>query len=245
MKILKNIEILEEHLGLFIKDESALVIADLHIGYEAALEKQGIQIPRSQYPKIKEEVKKMIESCEPELLIINGDVKHEFGEATKQEWREVLDFLNFLLSKNIRIIVVRGNHDNFLIPILRKRNIELKDPWFILGNYLFVHGHKEIHPKILDAGVSTVIMAHEHPAIVLRDELGVKRKFKCFLKGKLYGKDLVVLPALSPLMEGSEINVLDEKSLLSPLLRTCDLRTFDSFVVEPNVGIYKFPLGYV
>ena len=236
---MENVEIVDRTHGIFLKEFKALVIADLHIGYEAALEKQGVMIPKSQYPKIKETIKKMIEISKPKMLIIVGDVKHEFGEATRQEWKEVLDLLDFLQSQNLRIVVVRGNHDNFLIPILKKRGIELVDPYFQLGKFLFFHGHREIDLKIF-GGVDTIIVAHEHPAIVVKDDLGIKHKFKCFLKGKVYGKNLIVLPALSPLMSGAEINVISRGELLSPILRICDLSKFTAVVVEEE--IYEFPL---
>lgn len=245
MQICKEIEIVDKTLGIFLRKFKALVIADLHIGYEAALEKQGIQIPKSQYPKIKKTVEEMLEICDPSIVIINGDVKHEFGEVTRQEWKEVLDFLDFLLSKKLKVVVIRGNHDNFLIPVLKRKGIELKDPYFQLGGFFFAHGHKDFDLRILKKEIKTVIIAHEHPAIVFRDELGIKRKFKCFLKGKLYEKKLIVLPALSPLMEGSEINLTSKKDLLSPILKVCDLNSFYALVVELSTKVYKFPLKYL
>ena len=45
MEILESIEIVD--LALYF--ESILVIADVHIGYEEALNKQGILVPRLQF----------------------------------------------------------------------------------------------------------------------------------------------------------------------------------------------------
>jgi len=241
MNLLPGLRIVDARLGLYLEQHKALVIADLHIGYEAALQKQGVFIPQSQYPRMKEEVEQMIKACKPKMLVINGDVKHEFGEATRQEWRETLDFLDFLLAKELRIIVVRGNHDNFLIPILKKKGVELFEQ-LLLKPYLFVHGHKELSLAML-SGARCVISAHEHPAIVVRDELGVKRKFKCFLVGRVWNRDLVVMPSLSPLMEGSAVNVIPKSELLSPILRVSELRGFDAYVAEERV--YRFPLRFL
>lgn len=241
MEIVRGIEIVGKH-GIFLAQHRALVIADLHIGYEAALEKQGIMVPCSQYPKMKQDIANMLNACKPEMLIINGDVKHEFGEATRQEWGETLDLLSFLEGKKLKLVVVRGNHDNFLIPILKKHSIELKDPCFMLGNFLFFHGHKQLDLQMF-VSAENLIMAHEHPAIVLRDELGVKRKFKCFLKGRFHGKNLIVLPAFSPLAEGSEVNLTRREELLSPLLRACNLASFKAVVLEDRK--YEFPLSAI
>jgi hypothetical protein len=102
-----------------------------------------------------------------------------------------------------------------------------------------VHGHKELNLGML-SNAKYIISAHEHPAIVVRDELGVKRKFKCFLVGRVWERDLVVIPSLSPLMEGSAVNVIAKSQLLSPILRVSELSSFDAYVAEQRV--YKFPL---
>jgi hypothetical protein len=41
---IKGIEIID--LSLYLKEQKVLVIADLHIGYEEALTKQGIMVPK-------------------------------------------------------------------------------------------------------------------------------------------------------------------------------------------------------
>lgn len=221
---------------------NCLVIADLHIGYEAALEKQGIILPTSQYPEIKNQIKEMLKISKAKKLIILGDIKHEFGEATRQEWLEVSDFLDFLQQRGVELLVVRGNHDNFLIPILKKRGIQLYDPYYAEAGYFFFHGHKEASLSMLDKKHHTLIMGHEHPAVVIRDELGVKQKFKCFLKGKIFGKNLIVLPALSPLSEGSVINTLSKEELLSPILKKCDIKSFYAYIIEPKQTVVALPV---
>lgn len=241
MELFKGVYIVDARLGLYLERYSTLVIADTHIGFEAALQKQGIFLPTSQYPTIKRAVAEMLELCNPEMLVLNGDVKHEFGEATRQEWKETLDFLDFLSKRQIKVVVVRGNHDNYLIPILKRKGIEFTEE-LVLGPYLLVHGHKELSLAALGS-IEVIISAHEHPAILVRDELGVRQKFKCFLKGEVWEKGLVVLPALSPLMEGSAINAMSKEELLSPLLRAAKLEEFEAYVVEEKV--YKFPLSLV
>jgi len=225
-------------LGIFLEDIDSLVIADLHIGYEETLAEQGIHLPQSQYFKIKEAVEEMVEKTNPSRIIIDGDVKHEFGAATRQEWSEVLDLIEFLQENVKEIIVVRGNHDNFLIPILKRKGIELYDPFYAIENYYFTHGHKDL--TIDAANYEYIILGHEHPAVSIRDELGIKYKFKCILEGKVNDQVVVILPALSPLMPGSSVNELDSGQLLSPYLRRIDISDFEVYVVDPEVGIYDF-----
>ena len=129
MIILKGIEIVD--LALYFG--STLVIADVHIGYEEALNKQGVLVPRLQLEEI---VKRMngifnvLKGKKIDRIIVNGDLKHEFGAISEQEWRNTLKFLDLLAKHCDEIILVKGNHDTILGPIARKRNVE------VVGHYL-------------------------------------------------------------------------------------------------------------
>ena len=68
-----------------------------------------------------------------------------------------------------------------------------------------------------------------------------KYKFKCFLKGKYLDKTLIVLPAFSPIMPGTEINKVPQSELLSPILRKVDHENFEVLIYEGK--LYKFRLG--
>jgi len=238
MRIDKDIEIVA--LGLYFRDKGLLTIADLHVGYEEALAEQGIHIPVSQYPKMKKILSRMIDAVEPEKIVIVGDVKHEFGSALRQEWVETLDLLDFLKERVNEVIVVRGNHDNYLIPILKRKEVPLYDPNYVYENVLFLHGHKPVNMDLFKENIEIIVMGHEHPAIALRDELGVKIKFKCLLKGVFEEKSLFVLPVFSPLMTGTEINLIDKDRLLSHLLKIADLENFNAYITDLEAGIYYF-----
>ncbi|RLE70006.1 MAG: hypothetical protein DRJ43_02910 [Thermoprotei archaeon] len=226
-------------LGLYVKPRSTLVLADLHIGYEQALEGVGIYLPAVQYSIMKRFILRALEEVGAERLVLLGDVKHEFGSALRQEWSETLDLLSTLKEREVEVHVVRGNHDNFLIPILRRFDVPLHDPYMKLGEVLLTHGHKQLPVEAWSEDVRYVVMAHEHPAVVLRDELGIRIKLKCFLKGVLERAELIVLPALSPLMPGTEVNALNAR-FLSPVLRQLNVDSFSVYAVDLESGIYDF-----
>lgn len=212
----------------------ALVVADLHLGYEDALRERGVELPYEQYGWVKRSIVRYVEERSPELVVLNGDVKHEFSGALSQEWREVLDLISTLKGLGVRVEVVRGNHDNFLIPILRKEGIEVRDPYLRLGEVLLFHGHVE--PEIPD-GVDLIVMGHEHPAITLRDEISASHKFKVFLNGEYMGVRLLVLPAVSPLAPGTDLLSVGRGDLLSPILRKARLEDFRVIVADEEVGV--------
>lgn len=232
-------------LGLYVKDLESLLVADLHLGYEEALASQGIFLPPAQYSEIKNLLASMVSESEASRVILLGDVKHEFGDVTRIEWREAISLLEFLQRDlGLRVEVVRGNHDNYLIAILKRLSVPLHDPYMLEEGWLLMHGHLPPPVDLYTDKVRYVVMGHEHPAILLRDELGARLKLKAFLVGEHAGKIVYILPALSPLMPGTEVNV--DRPLLSPLIKDSELDSFRVYAVDLEAGIFDFgELRYV
>lgn len=220
MKLAKDLEI----LGLALKYKDALILSDLHIGIEEALNKQGLLIPRLQFKEIKAALEKIL-TKKFSKIIINGDLKHEFGTISKQEWRHTLQVLDLLSNYCKEIVLIKGNHDTILDPIAEKKNIKILD-YCKIDNILITHGDKIIPEK-----TSTIIIGHEHPAVSFKER--PNETFKCFLKGKYKNSALIVQPSFNFVTPGS--NILQEQ-LLSPYLT--DIADFEIFVVEDKV--YNF-----
>jgi len=221
MKITSNLEAID--LALKYKDN--LIIADLHLGLEECLNKQGILIPRFQFKEILTRLKKIISISNPSTIIINGDLKHEFGQISEQEWSQVFKLLEFLTSK-AEVILIKGNHDTILLPIAQKFNIKILD-YLELDNLTIHHGH-----EIIPITTSTLIIAHEHPAISISNKIRTET-YKCFLKGKYNNLNLIVMPSFNLVNIGS--NVLKE-NILSPYIK--NIKNFTTFVVSDK--IYNF-----
>ena len=188
--------------------EKTLIINDLHLGYEEMLTKRGILVPKQQTNQIIKNIKKLLK-LKPERIIINGDLKHEFGTILNQEWKAVRQFLTFIEPHVKEIIIVQGNHDVTLKPIILKHNLKLLSS-LLIKDTLIVHGD-----EIVETKAKRIIIGHEHPAITLRE--GSKwEKYKCFLRGPYEDKEIIVVPSFNPLIEGTD--VLKEK-LLSPYLK--------------------------
>ena len=223
MNITPDIEMVD--LALYIPKKSTIIFSDFHIGYEEVLNRQGILVPHFQLGDTVERIKKILLKIKklPETIIINGDLKHEFGSITVQEWRETLRLIDFLLENCQKLVIVKGNHDVKLGPIARKRNIELVKN-YVIDDLLITHGD-EIEPETKKA--KTIVIGHDHPAISLRDS-SRSEKFKCFLRGKYKGRVLIVQPSFNVLVEGADML---KGRALSPYLQQ-DLKNFDVFVVS-------------
>ena len=240
MRILDGIEIVNGYRAIFIKKLNAIAISDLQLGHELYLaEEKGVFIPQFQLKEMKRDLSKIFETVKAKKLIINGDFKHEFGEASRQEWREVKDFVEFAKRKFKEIILVRGNHDNYLLTIASHIGLKVYDPFYFEKGILFTHGHKKIeYPE----NVEVVIIGHEQPALLLKEKFD-KIKVPCLLYGKMKdGKRIICLPAFSPLASGSEINAISKEDILSPILREeVDVEELIPIAISKEIGTLKFP----
>jgi len=243
--ILKDIQIID--LALYLTKYKTLILADTHIGYEEALNKQGILIPRLQFKDLIKKLEKILSKVKSgthakrdstlQTIIINGDIKHEFGKISDQEWRHTLRLIDFLKKHCKNVILIKGNHDKSLGPIANKRKVITADS-IILDNILITHGNKLLEiPK----QIKTIIIGHEHPAVTLKDN-SRKEKFKCFLKGKFKNKVLIVQPSLNLITEGTDVT---NEKLISPFLKQ-NLKNFEAFIVADKVyaGVKLKHLNY-
>jgi len=218
MQISPEIEII--HAALWLSTEKILIINDLHIGYEEALHRKGILVPKFQLEEIIKEMEQILSTVNPNKIIINGDLKHEFGTVLRQEWTEVLQFLDFCLQHCQEVIIIKGNHDPIIKPIAEKRGIQVVKE-YLVDDIVIIHGDKLIETK-----ARRIIIGHEHPAITIREK-SKWEKYKCFLKGKWKGKELIAVPSFNPLLEGTD--VLKEE-LLSPFLE--NIKNFKVYVIS-------------
>ena len=215
-----------EIVGLGLRIGRTLVISDLQLGYEEALTKQGVMLPRFQAKDIMKRLEEMLRTAKPETVVINGDLKHEFGTISDQEWRDALQVFDLLLKYAEKVVVVKGNHDVVLGPLARKRGIAVVES-YETGKVLIVHGHKEIR---IPENIKMVVIGHEHPAITVREERRAER-FKCFLKGKYNGKGLIVMPSMNLLTEGMDIT---QSRSFSPFLKK-ERGSFEVFIIADKV----------
>lgn len=223
-EILPGINIFD--LSLFLEKESIIVFGDVHIGFEEAMQKQGVLLPKFHFKDLMKDLEQILEQTKPETVIINGDLKHEFGTISNEEWRNTLKIIDYI-QERAKLILIKGNHDTILEPIAKKRDIEIKE-YYATKDIYICHGHEK--PENSDfKNAKKLIVSHDHPAITLRDGPRVE-KFKCFLKGKWQDKDLIILPSFSPMSEGSDIT---KEKMMSPVVK--NIEDFRIYVVEKEV----------
>jgi len=240
--------------ALWLKEQKILIIGDLHLGYEEHLSNLGFLLPHTQFEEIMKTIKEILKEVgKPERIVINGDLKHEFGEISKQEWRDSSKLLDFLIRSCKKVILIKGNHDTILAPIANKKNLEVLEFLTIVfdkGKGLkkgkekinvisILHGDKERKNAAIKKS-DLLIIGHDHPAVVLK-EVSKREKYKCFLLGKIFKKRsnqktqyLLIMPSFLPGIEGMDVK---ESRLLSPYLQQ-SLDNFEIYILGDKV--YKF-----
>ena len=232
MEICDGVELVD--LGIFIRKDGALVFSDFHMGYEEAMSKQGIFIPRHQFDDTKRRLENIFSKLGAvKTIVITGDLKHEFGTISQQEWRDVFGIIDLLQKHCEKLVLLRGNHDTVLQSMLQQRNIEVCEN-FCIENFAIIHG--DYLPSDVNVLKRKIfIIGHAHPAIKLTDSV-VSERVKCFLKGKWGFKTLIVLPSFNLVTEGTD--VLSEK-VLSPFLQK-NLKDFEVWAVAGSEKILYF-----
>ena len=131
MKLSNDIELVD----LALYTNNILVVSDFHIGFEEALNKQGLLVPRFQFPEIIKKLDNIFLKLKGKIIdkiVICGDLKHEFGTISEQEWRHTLQLLDYFGKRCNEVVLIKGNHDTILGPIAKKRDVKVLD-YYVIG----------------------------------------------------------------------------------------------------------------
>ncbi len=186
--------------------ERVLVIADLHLGWEVTLARQGIHVP-SQVPRLLEKLRKIIENTHPQQLVLLGDVKHAVAKVELEEWKYVPEFFEKLVDIIQNVQVVPGNHDGNLEPLTPPVVKIHRSPGIVFWNGVgLFHGHAWPSPPLL--GCKYLVMGHLHPVVVFRDPLGFRITRQVWVRAKSNGEKLAegVLKYHDVKYEGNPVN---------------------------------------
>ncbi len=246
---------------LYVKPLKMLVMADLHLGYEEALARGymymagkrdniiryvgAVIVPRRQLKRLMEHLDYAFGALgsEVERVLINGDLKHAFDRLLRQERIEIRRLLDYLYKRRLEVILVRGNHDNYLPLVLKDYGLELIRSYETMvngvGRILFTHGHFEANIN----GFDLVVIGHEHPAARC---LSTSKTGAFLLLDSVTGGQVLVLPAAGAYQAGTIISP-DLQGYLSPIIRKHAVMNNAGVVtwVVDRRGPGDIPVGYM
>lgn len=214
-------------------DERVLVVADYHAGIEAGLRyERGVELESAADVRLAR-LERLLDSTAPDRLLVLGDLVHRIGPPDGDEVEELASVVDSVTAR-VPMTLVPGNHDGGVADAVSERGLDLavvESSGLRLGPVGFVHGHTWPASEVLRAEVLCV--AHEHPTVKLKDEVGGSRVERAWLRGPLdrsafeghveaderldTGGELVVVPAFNDRSGGTWVNV-DGQAFLSPFL---------------------------
>jgi len=222
-----------------------LCIADVHLGIEHELYRNGIVIA-PQAEKFHREIESLLRVTKATKLVIIGDLKHKVPGISFREVRELPKLIGPVAAK-VETVLVKGNHDTELEDLI-DAHVEIKDAdGFAIGPYGFFHGHAWPAKELLKC--DHLFTAHVHPTVEFVDDFGFRLVEKVWAKGRLdpkimakkyalgparikkekfaFGKmETVVFPAFNPIISGMPLNSKRGRGerYLGPLMKSGALK---------------------
>jgi hypothetical protein len=240
IELWKGVRTVDAWPCLYFQDTGTIAVADLHLGQEGTMaEREGITVPKVQLTAILKQMEAISTRQPAQRLAIVGDLRPGFGPLSVHEAVEVKAFLQACRKWFTEVIILRGNHDNYIGRLAASANAEFVLEK-VLGRTLFLHG--DIMPETPSREYDTIVMGHEHPAIALRrGRISEKAKAIAYGEVRLKGrkKRLIILPAMSPLAAGTALNECEE--FLSPILQAVDVRKLKMLGIIEGQEVLAFP----
>ena len=135
-----------------------IIVTDLHIGFESALASNEIFLGRNTtINETIEELSEIINSENPDSVILLGDIKSSIKSISKTEWSDVPMFFDKIKSI-CNVIVIPGNHDAHIQKLVPNEISLIGSTGMIEENILFTHGHTM--PSENFSNVDKIIMGH-------------------------------------------------------------------------------------
>ncbi|WP_148704854.1 metallophosphoesterase [Methanosarcina siciliae] len=240
--------ILEEPALTVTNTETALVIADIHLGIEWDLYRSGINLP-SRLDERLSRILGYIEISSPDRLVLLGDVKHNVPQVSWQEKDEIPHFLE-TLAEHAHVDIFPGNHDGGIESLFSgQKDIRVHSArGAVIDGVGYFHGHTWPAPELLAA--SHVITAHNHPTVRFTDTFGysivepawIRTRFNVETFKARFGNldfenrrdwadpEVFIMPAFNELCGGVPFNESTQEDLLGPVFSSGGIKLENSEV---------------
>ncbi|MFX1516758.1 MAG: hypothetical protein ACFFC6_10635 [Promethearchaeota archaeon] len=203
-----------------------LLVADLHLGFEAEWAKKGLATRNPAWSfKIIDQLKSDIEETLTDQLIILGDLEHSFihfrslqrngdGPWVSNKWLREKALSYFMREvvgiEGLKVSLIRGNQDTSVIKTMGNQiELEVEKEASLFNRLGIFHGH--MIPGKIVLSSSEIVLGHVHPSIEIIDELGLRHRYPVFAKLTISRKEALSLFNIQ--IEYEEFNLSDQISL--------------------------------
>lgn len=154
--------------------EATLLVADVHLGKGAALRTAGMAVPAGSSVADLERLGALLRRLRARRLVVLGDLLHArpgraAALAALGAWRQA--------HADVRMVLVRGNHDDHAGDPPAALGIETVDEPWSLGPWRACHAP----PQAGAPPAAPVLCGHVHPVAVLRGPGHERLRLPCFV----------------------------------------------------------------
>ncbi|HVY69452.1 MAG TPA: metallophosphoesterase [Verrucomicrobiae bacterium] len=196
---------LDARRAVWVEQEGALIVADVHLGYAWVERQRGRLLPLSRPDDTVERLLALRRDYPAKAIVFLGDLVH--GAPPVPALEKGLAELTGAFHDQCELMLVAGNHDRHLPGLIKKLGLRLAVvPRLELGSHLLLHGDDSCHAMFAqwrqtDSPRGRVLSGHEHPSIYLSDGRLASVRCPCFL----LGAGRLVLPAFSAWAAGGRV----------------------------------------
>jgi len=174
--------ILSKDRAIYWDRKKILIISDIHLGKGAHFRNAGIQVPSLVNTADLDRLTHLLLQFRPDCLLVTGDMFHY------QMNSEVILFSKWRAQyPNLKIILIKGNHDSLAASDYEGMRIETHSTEFLMEPFRFIHHQPAVSDEYYN------ITGHIHPGVILHGKARQQLKLPCFY----FGKTCAILPAFS------------------------------------------------
>jgi metallophosphoesterase superfamily enzyme len=215
--------------AVYLPGADALVVADLHLGRDAA---SAVEFPLGERTALRDRLTDALGRFAPGAVVLAGDVCHRFDGPSADAVDALRGLTRACRDAGARPVLVAGNHDPGLAAAWDGR---VHDRYRLADDTLVAHGHEAVA-----ADAPLYVIGHDHPTIEIE---GRRRPCLLYGPGAHRGGDLLVLPAFTPLAPGVAVNGMGAADFDSPLVTDADALRPVVFDPDADDALAFPPLG--
>ena len=203
--------------AVWLARERTLVVTDLHLGYAWAQRQRGALLPLADVEEAGARLRRLQHEYRPETLVFLGDLVH--GAHPADPIAAALRVFLGELAAASQLVLTLGNHDASVPAMAARLALPLRcELVWRAGPHRLLHGDgtNDILEETPPEGL--VIMGHEHPVLLLADDVATCARCPCFLEGDRR----LMLPAFSRWAAGV---VAGREPFMSGIARTARWHT--------------------
>lgn len=182
--------------ALYLPEETALLVSDVHLGKAETFQSLGIPISNQMNAENLARLRSLCQQVNPRQLFILGDLFHS-QQSLVPEVLTTWD--SFLKEIEADVTLIVGNHDRHLMSALPPLAMHCHVEAVALGPFLLSHEPEITHQATLN------ICGHIHPVIKLRSRTDSLR-LPCFFIER--DQHRLTLPSFGEFTGGYEVELV-------------------------------------